>query len=113
MSETNISTKPEPRKMLVVHDDGPAAYLFDTARFEHLFRIAGAMANATLIPEHLWKSKSEEFSIEQVRANCFLIVNQSVRWGMDPFAVMPETYVVAGKLGFQGKLVAGRIRFET
>jgi len=82
------------------------AHLFDTARFDHLYRIAGAMAAASLIPEHLWRNKHVEFSPEQVKANCFLIVNQSIRWGMDPFAVMPETYVVGGKLAYQGKLIA-------
>lgn len=49
------------------------------------------------------------FTPEEVRANCFLIVNQAFRWGMDPFAVMPETYVVGGKLGYQGKLIAGLV----
>ena len=50
------------------------------------------------------------------------MVNQSLRWGLDPFAVAAETYQVAGKLGFQGKLIAalvnaranlkGKLRYE-
>lgn len=106
MSEqTQLATAPA-RAIRVVEDHSAAAYLFDTARFEHMFRIAKAMAQATLIPEHLWKDKTGSFPPEQVIGNCFLIVNQAVRWGMDPFAVAPETYCARGKLGFQGKLVA-------
>lgn len=99
----------QPREVRVVEDTGPLSYLFDTSRFEHMFRIAGAMAAASLIPEHLWRNKTETFAPDVIKANCFLIVNQSIRWGMDPFAVMPETYVVGGKLGYQGKLVTAVI----
>lgn len=94
------------RKYAVVHDDGPLSYLFDTARFEHMSRIATAMANASLIPDHMRGNKSGPFDGKTIMANCFLVVNQSLRWGMDPFAVVPETYVVGGKLSYQGKLVA-------
>lgn len=102
-----VASQPQAKPQLVVHDDGPTAYLFDTARFEHMYRIASAMARATLIPDHLCIDRAKQpLKFEQVAANCMLIVNQSVRWGLDPFAVAPETYVVGGKLGFQGKLVA-------
>lgn len=98
----NLSVVPAPkREVRVVEDESQASYLMDTARFEHCFRIAGAMARASLIPKHL---KGENF--EQTQANCFLVVNQAIRWGFDPFAVAPETYEVGGKLGFQGKLIA-------
>jgi hypothetical protein len=97
---------PKPGK-LIVHDEGPAAYLFDTARFEHMQRISMVMARASLIPDHLrGQNRDPKHAFEQTAANCLLVVNQAVRWGMDPFAVAPETYVVRGKLGFQGKLVA-------
>jgi len=89
------------REIRPVHDESPVAYLMDTARFEHCYRIAQMMSRASLIPKHL---KGD--GPEQTAANCFLVVNQSLRWEMDPFAVAPETYEVGGKLGFQGKLVA-------
>ncbi len=89
------------RPMRLVEDNGPLAYLFDTARFEHMQRIAKMLAHATLTPAHL---KGE--TAEQALANCFRVANQAVRWGVDPFAVCDETYVVRGKLGYQGKLVA-------
>ncbi len=93
-----------PREVRVVADESPMAYLMDTARFEHCYRIATTMARASLIPAHL---KGEDK--EATTANCFLIVNQALRWELDPFSVAPETYVVGGKLGFQGKLVAAVI----
>ena len=82
-----------------------------------MHRIASAMAGASLIPEHLQakcpgiKDLASRASAEmrQTVGNCLLIVNQAVRWNLDPFAVAPETYVVRGKLGFQGKLVAAVI----
>lgn len=98
-----------PAQKLIVHDNGPLAHLFDTARFEQLHRLATGMARATLIPDHLRIAGGRELPFEQIQANCFLIVNQSVRWGLDPFMVAPETYVVGGKLGFQGKLIAALV----
>jgi hypothetical protein len=111
-------TAPAPVKAVrVVEDNGPLAHLMDTARFEHLQRIALVMATASLIPDHL-KGKNDQ----QTLGNCFLVVNQSLRWGLDPFAVAAETYSVQGKLGFQGKLIAalvnaranlaGKLRYE-
>lgn len=99
------------RQIRVVQDDGPNACLLDTARFEHMQRIATVMANCALIPDHLRGKVTkgqplQEYPRDQVIGNCFLIVNQALRWGFDPFAVAAETYVVAGKLGFQGKLIA-------
>lgn len=107
-NETQIIPSPK-RELRVVEDAGPLQNLFDTARFEHLLRIASVMAGASLIPDHMWKDKSGNLPPDMVKGNCFLVVNQAIRWGMDPFAVVPETYVVGGKLGFQGKLVAAVI----
>lgn len=108
---------PPAKTVRVVEDHGPLAHLMDTARFEHLQRIALVMATASLIPDHL-KGKNDQ----QTLGNCFLVVNQSLRWGLDPFAVAAETYSVQGKLGFQGKLIAalvnaranlrGKLRYE-
>lgn len=110
---------PPVRQIRVVEDSGPLAYLMDTARFEHMYRIAEAMATASLIPDHLRDKSGDP---RRTAANCFLVVNQAMRWGFDPFAVAPETYAVGGKLGFQGKLIAavvnaraglkGRLRYQ-
>ncbi|MCI0737545.1 MAG: recombinase RecT [Gemmataceae bacterium] len=103
---------PKPEK-LIVEDQSATAYLFDTARFEHCLRIAKSMASSSLLPEHLWmtgpKNDRRQLPFDQVVGNCFLILNQAIRWGIDPFSVPAETYVVANKLGFQGKLIAAVI----
>ena len=91
----------EKKSPMVVVDDSPLAYMLDTAKFEHLYRIAGIIARASLTPKHLKATDP----VETV-ANCFRVVNQAMRWGMDPFAVVDATYVVNGKLGYEGKLVA-------
>lgn len=95
---------PPKREIRVVEDDSPLAYIMDTAKFEHCYRIAEAMSRASLIPQHLKGGTKEETA-----ANCFLVVNQALRWHMDPFLIAPETYAIQGKLGYQGKLVAAVI----
>lgn len=94
------------KQVRVVEDSSGASHLLDTARFEHSQRIATLMARASLIPDHLRTSKAGPLLPETIMANCFLIVNQALQWGFDPFAVAPETYVVGGKLSYQGKLIA-------
>lgn len=108
-------------RTIEVHDDGPNANLFDTRKFNQCYRVATAMADMSILPDHLKRDKSGPYSQRQIIANCFRIVNQAVRWGFDPYAIVDETYVVGGKLGYQGKLVAavvnaraglvGRLRF--
>lgn len=80
------------------------ANLLVPSRFEQLQKVANLMAAASLIPKHLRSGPKE-----QTIANCFLVANQALLWGMDPFAVASETYEIQGKLGFQGKLVAAVI----
>lgn len=88
--------------------------VLDTGMFDHMTRIAKLMASSSLVPEHLnavRKVGGQEITIEEGEAiaNCFLVVNQAVRWNMDPFAVAQHTYVHKGKLGYEGKLVAAVI----
>ncbi len=101
-------TAQPPREIRVVHDDGPLANLLDTGRFEHMYRIASIMGMATVLPDHLRldQKTKQPLSDERVKANCTLVVNQALRWGFDPFALAGESYVVGGKLAFQGKLIA-------
>lgn len=70
------------------------------------------MSDAGLVPDHM-KGKP---------ANCLMVVEQSMRWKMSPFAVAQATSVIQGKLMYEGKLVAavinasgkleGNLRFE-
>lgn len=114
--QTLPATTQAPQK-LIVHDDSAISHLMDTAKFEHLFRISKTMANSPLTPKHLRGA-----NLDETVANCFRVVNQAFRWQMDPFALADESYVVGGKLAYQGKLVAavvaaraglkGRPRYE-
>jgi len=87
-----------------------AVPLLDTSRFEHMQRVATVMARSTLMPDSLWKEGTKDnktpLPYEQIISNCFLVVNQAVRWGLDPFAVAQCVSVVHGKLCYEGKLVA-------
>lgn len=74
----------------------PVALYMDTGIFEQLQRVAVMMSKAGTVPQHL----------REKVADCFLVAAQAFRWRMDPFAVAQHTYVVSGKLGYEGKLVA-------
>jgi len=62
-------------------------------------RMAEMMANGRLVPQHLQKSP----------ADCLMVIEQAMRWGMSPFAVAQATSVVQGKLMYEGKLVAAAL----
>lgn len=115
MSEQNIATLPTARRqeVRVVDDVIP---ILDTARFEQMQRIANVMAHSSLIPDSLCKTRDPNDSKklvplepQEILSNCFLVVNQAVRWGMDPFAVGQCVSVVHGKLCYEGKLIAAVI----
>lgn len=113
MSETNVDAMPavlparKPQDIRVVSDPIP---VLDTARFEHMQRIAAVMAHSNLVPDALCKTKNGDAMVlldrQEILSNCFLVVNQAVRWGMDPFAVAQCVSVVHGKLCYEGKLIA-------
>ena len=73
-------------------------------------QMASALKNASVLPEHIRTQKVNgkivELAPQQVEANCLLICNQAIRWRVDPFALIGESYIVGGKLSFQGKLIA-------
>jgi hypothetical protein len=110
--EVSVSTDLAPQQQqpiqraekLIVHDDSELSYLLDTARYEHLYRIATMMDHASIVPKHL---KGE--SADEGRANCFMVLNQALRFKIDPFALAQMTYVVGGKLAYEGKFVAAMV----
>lgn len=59
-------------------------------------QLADLMASAKLVPVHLRNSPGD----------CLLVINQAIRWGLDPVTVAQATAVVQGKLCYEGKLVA-------
>ncbi len=90
--------------------DDPISLYMDTGIFEQLQRVAKMMAQANLVPAHLRGGPDKV-------ADCFLVAAQAFRWRMDPFSVAQHTFVTSGKLGYEGKLIAGLInasgRLET
>ena len=70
------------------------------ATFEGIDRLAKLMASMGTMPDHL----------QGKPADCFRIVVQSAKWGMDPFAVAECTSLVHGRLCYEGKLVAAVLR---
>lgn len=58
--------------------------------------LAKMMADSALVPQPLQKKP----------ADCLLVIEQSMRWGMSPFAVAQCASVIKGKLMYEGKLVA-------
>ncbi|MGI9485308.1 MAG: recombinase RecT [Geminicoccaceae bacterium] len=84
---------------LIVQDDAVA--LFDTAKFEQMCKVAKMMAMASLVPKHLQSNEQQNRE-----ADCMLVVQQARRWQMDPFALAQCSFVVGGKLGYEGKAIA-------
>ena len=89
--------------------------VLDTGRFEQMQRVAVAMADMSILPPTL-VAPTPRGTV----ANCFKIVNQAVRWGVDPFALIDCAFVVHGKLGYEGKVIAaiinskvpGRLKYD-
>lgn len=106
-----VELPPRRGEAIQVFDPIP---VLDTARFEHMQRIATTMAHGTLVPESLvcryegsgQNRRAVPLPFEAALANCFLVVNQAVRWNMDPFAVAQCCSIVHGRLMYEGKLVA-------
>ncbi len=86
--------------------------ILDTSKFEHMQRIACVMARTSMLPLSLRCESgdaSKPLGEDVVIANCFRVVNQAVRWGMDPFAVVDCASIIHGRLMWEGKLVAAVI----
>lgn len=106
-----VMAPPRRNEAIQVFDPVP---ILDTARFEQMQRVAAVMARTSLVPDTLrgvYEGQGQSrrlklFDPDQIMANCFLVVNQAVRWGMDPFAVAQCCSVVHGRLMYEGKLVA-------
>src|SRR5262245_29231210 len=74
----------------------PRRYGLVTENMSEAMKLADMMAGAKLVPAALQKSP----------ADCLMVIQQAIRWDMDPFAVAQECSVIQGKLMHSGKLVA-------
>lgn len=106
---SNIATIPQAQPVVDTRYTQDVLPILDTSKFEHMQRIAMIMARSSTLPESLRKAGDKDIETEQVIANCFRIVNQAVRWGMDPFAVCDCASIIHGRLMWEGKLVAAVI----
>jgi hypothetical protein len=101
----------QPARM-ISHDESPFANILDTAKFEHLWRVAQAFASSDLVPEH-FRGKP---------GNCWIGIQMAIRCGVDPFMFLQNCYVVHGRPGIESKLaiallnasgaIKGRIRYR-
>jgi len=71
----------------------------------HVEKFAQLLANSAFTPKHLIVPNDPGRTV----ATCFRVAAQSIRWGMDPFSVADKTYVVGGKLAYEGALIAALI----
>lgn len=71
----------------------------------HVEKFAQLLANSAFTPKHLIVPNDPGRTV----ATCFRVAAQAIRWGMDPFSVADKTYVVNGKLAYEGALIAALI----
>jgi hypothetical protein len=76
-----------------------SSMMTDTARFEHVQRVANVFASSQLVPTHL-RGKV---------ADCVIALNIADRLGEDPLTVMQSIYVVGGKAGWSSSYMIARI----
>jgi hypothetical protein len=98
-----LALKPQAPPLVVTdfNPDDPVSMYMNTSVFAQLQRVGKMMAYSQLVPAHLQG--------EDHVADCALVAAQAFRWRMDPLAVAAHTFVLDGKLGYEGKLVAAVI----
>lgn len=93
--EPRNEVAPQPERMpAVVTDDSQFANWLDTARFEHMWRVAQMFARSTLVPEHFQKQPE----------NCFIAIQMAIRCGVDPMTFLQHSYIVHGRPGIDAQL---------
>ncbi len=97
MSENAIVKKPVTTVEHFNPDDSASLFM-QTSLFEQVQRAATMLSRSNLVPAHLRGDDKV--------ADCFLVIEQAMRWRMSPFAVAQSTYVLSGTLGYAGKLIA-------
>lgn len=78
----------------------PSAFALMPGNMDQAARLADIMSKSSLVPSCL----------QGKPADCFLVIEQALRWNMSPFAVAQCTSVVKGRLNFEGKLVAAAVQ---
>ena len=82
---------------LMSNGTAPAyGFALTPSSFPEAVRLAEMMSQGKLVPQHL----------QGKPADCLLVIEQAMRWGVSPFAVAQCTSVIQGRPMFEGKLVA-------
>ncbi len=68
--------------------------------FEDVARLAKMMSLATTMVGAVCRNNE---------GNCYGVIMQAARWGLDPFAISHECFIVNGNLGYGAKLIASVI----
>lgn len=74
----------------------PSQLYMEPSLFAQLQRVATMLSQSGAVPAHLKNNV----------ADCAIVAAQAFRWKMDVFAVAASVYVLQGKLGYEGKLIA-------
>lgn len=99
-NKTEVQQQVEPKQVaLACVDTGPLAVYFDSATFNQGWRAAKLLSETALVPQR-YAGKP---------ADCFVGIALARRLGMEPFAVLPDLYVVHGTPAMSGKLVIALI----
>jgi len=91
-----------PHRLVV---QSPVA-IMDTARFEHLGRVATVMAKAQILPDTI----TSGMDFDTIQARAFLIAGWADRMNMDPVMVGQGCSFVHGRIMFEGKVVDAAIQ---
>jgi hypothetical protein len=91
MTEKNLAK--QDQKAIIV-DDGAFANFMDSARFDHLWRIATLFAKSELVPKQ-FQGKPE---------NCMISIEMAMRMDVAILPFLQNSYIVHGKPGIEAKL---------
>jgi len=93
VKEDALVISPDKVNKPIVHSDSSA--LMDTAKFEHMQRVATMFSKSKILPQ----------IYQNDMPSCFIAVHMAARMGIDPFTFMQNSYVVQGKPALEGKLM--------
>lgn len=90
------ATESPLREYKITHDDSRFANWLDTAKFEHIQRLAVVFTKSQLVPDH--------FRGQGNLSNCIIAVQMAFRCGVDPLTFLQKCYIVHGKPGIEAQL---------
>lgn len=104
-------TEETKKQLPVVQDESRDMNILDSARYEHVQRVAKVYLGSSMIPGHFKK-------LEDV----FVVCQMAFRMNVDPLMLLQNTYVVSGKPGLTGQMgialvnasgiLKGRLKFR-